>query len=157
MVRHGSWSGWISSWRREDLIREINGLVLLHIILWSDLLHEHALNHMAVTATVIVLVNVGVPPASCHCLPRMCICEILQMQARQDQPHTARIFEWTLIEMRHQFWVREANGHAKLYMWRDFQQFPISLFWKSGKNHQKWGFWPIFHDYTDYFGLQDYF
>ena len=55
-------------------------------------------------------------------------------------PHTARIFKWTLIEMRHQFRAREVNGHAKLYMWCDFQQFPISLFWKKWQKPPKMGF-----------------
>ena len=59
---------------------------------------------------------------------------------KRSHPHTARIFKWTLIEMRHQFRARKVNGHAKLYIGRDFQQFPASLFWEKWQKPPKMGF-----------------
>ena len=59
---------------------------------------------------------------------------------RLTRTHTARIFKVSLNKMSRRIWAREVNGHAKIYMWCDFQQFPASLFWKKWKKPPKMGF-----------------
>ena len=71
-------------------------------------------------------------------------------QWQERQSHTARIFKWTLIEMRHQFRVREVNGHAKFYIWRNFQQFPASHSWEKWQKPPRMVF---LADFSKLYGL----
>ena len=48
--------------------------------------------------------------------PKPHFCALNHLKVQHYHSHTARIFEASLSEMRHQFRAREANGSAKLYM-----------------------------------------